>query len=79
MGRPEQSEVWKLTATVAEDDSTIRFDFSPKGGPKNVLGKPENLDGNMAIVFPDGNRWTKVAGGTPDRLPKKLKTMSTDE
>merc|ERR1719424_1733342 len=77
-GRPGQGEVWKLTSTVAEDDSIIRIDFSPKGGPRNLLGKAENLDGNVAIVFPDGNRWTKVPGGTPDRRPQELKTLSTD-
>ena len=76
-GRPEQADVWKLTSTVAEDDSTIRVDFSPKGGPRNVLGKAETLDGVTTIVFPDGNRWTKVPNGTPDRKPKELKTLST--
>lgn len=78
VGRPEQADVWKLTSTVAEDDSTIRIDFSPKGGPRNVLGKAETLEGfPLQIVFPDGNKWTKVAGGTPDRRPKELKTLST--
>jgi len=77
--RPTQSDVWKLTSTVAEDDSTIRIDFSPKGGPPNVVGKAENFGGEMAIVFPDGNRWTKVPQGTPQRRPKELKTKNTDE
>jgi len=79
VGRPEQSGVWKLEGKVAEDDATIRIDFSPKGGPRNLLGKGENLDGNTAIVFPDGNRWTKVAAGTPERRPKELKTLSTGD
>ena len=79
VGRPEQAEVWKLTATVAEDDSTIKIDFSPKGGPLNLLGKGENLDGNMAIVFPDGNRWVKVPGRTPERRPKEIKTLSSTD
>jgi len=78
VGRPEQSDVWKLTSTVAEDDSAIRIDFSPKGGPANLVGKAENLAGEMAIVFPDGNRWTKVPQGTPERRPKELKTKSSD-
>ena len=78
VGRPEQGDVWKLQATVAEDDSTIRIDFSPKGGPRNLLGKGQTLGGETEIVFPDGNRWTKVPNGTPQRRPKELKTMSTD-
>lgn len=79
VSRPEQADVWKLTSTVSEDDETIRIDFSPKGGPARLLGTAENLDGNMAIVFPDGNRWTKVPAGTPDRRPKEIKTLSTAE
>ena len=79
VGRPEQAEVWKLTSTVAEDDSTIRIDFSPKGGPKNLLGTAENLDGTVAIVFSDGNRWTKIPNGTPERRPAQLKTMNTGD
>lgn len=79
VGRPEQGDVWKLSSTVAEDDSTIRIDFTPKGGPRNLLGTAETFDGTMAIVFPDGNRWTKVRNGTPERRPKELKTMSTGD
>lgn len=79
VGQPEQGNVWKLNGKVAEDDSTIRIDFSPKGGPANLVGTGENLDGNMAIVFSDGNRWTKVPNGTPERKPKVLKTLSTQE
>lgn len=78
VGRPEQADVWKLSATVAEDDSTIRIDFSPKGGPRNLLGKGETLAGETEILFPDGNRWTKVANGTPERKPKELKTITND-
>ena len=52
---------------------------APKGGPARLLGKGENLDGNTAIVFPDGNRWTKVAAGTPERKPKDLKTLGTKD
>ena len=78
-GRPEQTDVWKLEGVVAEDDSTIRINFTPKGGPARLLGTADTFDGNMAIVFPDGNRWTKVPGGTPDRRPKELKTLNTAE
>ena len=77
-GRPEQSDVWKVTGKVAEDDSYIKVDFSPKGGPADVFGRAENFGGEMSIVFPDGNRWTKVPGGTPGRRPAELKTLNSD-
>lgn len=40
---------------------TLTFDFSPKGGPKEVVatvGKDSN-----SITFPDGNSWKKETGG----------------
>jgi len=48
-------------------------DFSSKGGPSKILAKFE--DGG--IVFPDGNKWTKVARGTPDRRPKDMSTLKS--
>lgn len=51
-----EGESWRLTATLTEDQSKIMVDFSPKGGPKDVVGKWQ--DGG--IVFPDGNKWTKI-------------------
>jgi len=78
--RPERKDVWKLTSTVAEDDSAVSIDFSPKGGPQNLVGRAEkDADGRMAIVFPDGNRWYKVPKGTAERRPKELKTLNTDD
>ena len=50
-------------------------DFSPKGGPEKMAVTYE--DG--AIVFPDGNKWTKVARGTPDRRPKDMSTLKSAE
>ena len=49
-----------------------------KGGPADVFGRAENFGGEMSIVFPDGNRWTKVPGGTPGRRPAELKTLNSD-
>jgi len=51
------------------------IDFSPKGGPEKLLAKYE--DGG--IVFPDGNKWTKVARGTPLRRPKDMSTLKSEE
>jgi len=31
------------------------------------------------IKFPDGNKWTKVPGGTPERRPKKATLTSETE
>lgn len=50
------------------------IDFSPKGGPDKLLAKYE--DGG--IVFPDGNKWTKVARGTPNRRPKDMSTLKSE-
>merc|ERR1719163_2109318 len=51
-----EGESWRLMATLSEDQSTIKVDFSPKGGPKDVVGKWSD----NGIVFPDGNKWSKV-------------------
>tara|TARA_B100000768_G_C11116099_1_gene305421 strand:+ start:269 stop:484 length:216 start_codon:yes stop_codon:yes gene_type:complete len=29
----------------------------------------DEFNGQPGILFPDGNKWTKVNGGTPDRRP----------
>ena len=85
---PELGEVWRLVGEVneippsrgeeREIPATIKIDFSPKGGPKDLVGKWEDV-GSGRIVFPDGNAWTKVPKGTPDRRPKNLKTLNSDE
>ena len=49
------------------------IDFSPKGGPSNLGATWDD-----GIVFPDGNKWTKVAAGTSDRLPKDMSTLKSD-
>lgn len=46
-----------LEAKIDMETKTIKIDFSPKGGPTDVPGK---WDGD-GIVFPDGNKWPKVA------------------
>uniref|UniRef100_A0A7S1PK29 Uncharacterized protein n=1 Tax=Alexandrium catenella TaxID=2925 RepID=A0A7S1PK29_ALECA len=47
---------WNLMANWKPGD-TLLFDFSSKGGPKDVEGKWEG-DG---IRFPDGNKWKRIA------------------
>jgi len=77
-GTPELASVWKLDGKVSEDGQSIFIDFSPKGGPKNLVGKYDDLGGDAGIVFPDGNKWTKVAGGTPSRRPPAVTLNSGD-
>lgn len=71
--RPTREQLWKIQGTVKSNNQAL-IDFSPKGGPSNLLGKFE--DGG--IVFPDGNKWTKVARGTNERRPKDMSTLKSD-
>ncbi|VEU42000.1 unnamed protein product [Pseudo-nitzschia multistriata] len=72
--RPTREDLWKVTGTVKSSDSAF-IDFSPKGGPENLAAKYQ--DGG--IVFPDGNKWTKVARGTPTRRPKDMSTLKSED
>mmetsp|Transcript_29170 Transcript_29170/g.54676 ORF Transcript_29170/g.54676 Transcript_29170/m.54676 type:complete len:185 (-) Transcript_29170:79-633(-) len=49
---------WFLIARKGEEGPSdqLLVDFSPKGGPKDAIAK---WDGS-GIVFPDGNRWSKI-------------------
>ena len=71
--RPTRADLWKVEGTV-RTTAEAYVDFSPKGGPTKMLAKFE--DGG--IVFPDGNKWTKVAGGTKDRLPLDMSTLKSE-
>lgn len=66
-------DLWALEGKLKSDKEAL-IDFSPKGGPANLLAKFED----NGIVFPDGNKWTKVALGTPDRLPVDMSTMKSN-
>jgi len=37
----------------------------------------DEFNGQPGILFPDGNKWTKVNGGTPDRRPPN-ETLKAD-
>ena len=45
---------WKLQGKIEGD--AIFVDFSPKGGPSNLLGKWEDKK-PAGIRWPDGNKW----------------------
>lgn len=56
------TKAWRLSGKVKGDQ--IFVDFSPKGGPKDLVGKWEG-DG---IRWPDSNKWSKVSGSVPSDL-----------
>jgi len=69
--RPTRDELWRVTGkTRGKGEATL--DFSSKGGPANVVG---TWDGS-GIVFPDGNKWTKLSYAPKDRRPKDMSTLS---
>lgn len=55
-GRGATIKSWKLLGKV--DGDSIFVDFSPKGGPANLLGKWENTS-PPGIRWPDSYKWTK--------------------
>ena len=71
--RPTRDDLWKIQGKM-KSNTVAAIDFSPKGGPKDLIGTWDT-DG---IVFPDGNKWTKVSFGTNDRRPKDMSTLKSD-
>jgi hypothetical protein len=65
--------LWKVEGTV-KSTTSAEIDFSPKGGPSKLSAKFE--DGG--IVFPDGNKWTKLPYVTKDRLPSDMSTLKSE-
>ena len=70
--RPSRADLWKIEGKMKTNTEAV-VDFSPKGGPGSLKAVFEN-DG---IVFPDGNKWTKVPVGTNDRRPKDMTTLKS--
>lgn len=66
-----RNEIWTVKGELRGNKATL--DFSSKGGPKDLVAMYE--DG--AIVFPDGNKWTKTPLATPERLPKDMSTLKS--
>ena len=71
--RPTREDLWKIQGKLLSRTEAV-IDFEPKGGPKSLKAVFES-DG---IVFPDGNKWTKVPFGTNDRRPKDMSTLKSD-
>ncbi|KAL3941754.1 MAG: hypothetical protein SGBAC_003933 [Bacillariaceae sp.] len=70
--RPTRDDLWKIQGKLLSDSEAI-IDFSPKGGPASLKAK---YDGG--IIFPDGNKWTKVPFGTNDRRPEDMSTLKSN-
>jgi len=71
--RPTRAQLWKIQGKVKSNTDAV-IDFSPKGGPANLAATFET-DG---IVFPDGNKWTKIPLGTPKRRPADMSTLKSE-
>jgi len=68
VGSDDGSSWWSLKGWCDGDDMTnIHFDFSPKGGPKDLVGKwIRHEDSSLAICWPDGNCWTSIGDPPAD-------------
>jgi hypothetical protein len=55
-GKTTRTRPWTLSGVIDVNDDSIFIDFSPKGGPANLLG--ERVEGG--VKFPDGNVWRKL-------------------
>ena len=53
----EKQTPWALTGQLNKQGDAILIDFTPKGGPKDLVGKKTEA----GILFPDGNEWKKLA------------------
>lgn len=56
---------WALEGTCSGPNMThINFDFSPKGGPKDLVGIWYQDSNGIHIKWPDGNVWTQESKPT---------------
>ena len=63
VGSDDGSSFWHLSGSCTGPAMTqIHFDFSAKGGPKDLVGEWKSAP-TRAIVWPDSNAWAKPAGG----------------
>lgn len=69
--RPNRDDLWKVVGKTRGNNEAL-LDFSGKGGPSDLVGK---WDGS-GIVFPDGNKWTKLSYAPKDRRPKDMSTLT---
>jgi hypothetical protein len=49
---------WVIFAKESKDVGQMLVDFSPKGGPADLLGVFDTADNS--IHWPDGNSWKKL-------------------
>jgi len=62
VGSDDGATWWTLKGWCDGDGMTnIHFDFSPKGGPKDIAGKwIHHEDGTLVICWSDGNCWKSI-------------------
>ena len=67
VGTDDGANWWKLVGYCSGEGMTeIHFDFSPKGGPADLMGTwSVGADGVESITWPDGNSWTGMPTPTP--------------
>ena len=58
IGTDDGVSFWTLAGTKG-NDVTLNLDFSPKGGPANLMTEWDAAKGRL--IFSDGNYWTRVA------------------
>lgn len=71
-GADEDGIPWVVKANVGcagyggSDVETLIVDFSPKGGPTEVVAKAAYTETGGTLTFPDGNVWTAVPCTNPN-------------
>ena len=70
VGSDDGESWWSLTGFCDGGDMTnIHFDFSSKGGPKDLTGKWAKDDkGKVTITWPDGGVWELAAETSDSKL-----------
>merc|ERR1712129_33830 len=82
-----KGELYSLPVKVKMNSKTkvteLSFDFSPKGGPKDIVATLGGSGDTTTLTFPDGNIWkqnTGVEGVYKDGLnPKKYRIIRKDK
>jgi len=67
-----RDDLWTVRGKITSTNQAV-LDFSPKGGPTALQATYE--DGG--IVFPDGNKWTKLPVVDTKRYPVNMGTLKS--
>lgn len=64
IGTDDGAQWWWLQGTCSGGSLNTTFDFSPKGGPNQLIGTSAIGPEGTTITWPDGNAWTLIAEPT---------------